>query len=412
MNVLWIVSNFPTPLNRTRGVFIQELAQRMGTRCRLIVLVMVPRYPPLPRYATQRHALEELQEGLESSASYDVQYVKVPYLPPWRLPENLAAGQGAVLAAVSALWCALTQKFRPDVIHAHMGLNSFTGATVSRLTRAPLVTTVNGSDINYGTQPRPGNGFRRWATLVGLRSSNTVVGVSQDLCRKVIGLGIPASRVVHVPNGFDASKFHPMDPAKARQELGLPPDGRIVLSVGNLVPVKATDLLIKALSSLNNTSDNVYLYCVGGGPEEQGLRSLARQEKVDHKVRLVGPRPHHEIPLWMNACDLFVMASRNEGWPSVLPEALACGKRVVGTAVGGIPEIIHDEALGELVEPGNAAALAGAISRNLDRPGNPEAICSYAKQFEWGIIVPRLLAIYASAVETGRRRSAESSTPP
>ena len=384
----------------------------MSTRCRLSVLAMVPRYPPLRRYATQRSALRELQGDFESNAGYEVGYVKVPYVPPWKLPENLAAGQDAVLAAVSASWSVLTQKFKPDVVHAHMGMNSFTGVSVSRLTKAPLVTTVNGSDINYRTQPRPGNGFRRWATLVGLRYSNTVVGISEDLCRKVVGLGIPESRVVHIPDGYDGSKFHPMDPARARQMLGLPPDGRIVLSVGNLVPVKATDLLIKALSSLNDTSDNVYLYCVGGGPEEQRLRSLARQKKVAHKVRLVGPRPHHEIPLWMNACDLFVMASRNEGWPSVLPEALACGKRVVGTAVGGIPEIIHSERLGELVEPGNATALAGAISRNLDRQSDSEAICSYAKQFEWGTIVPRLLAVYGSAVETGRRRSTELSTPP
>ncbi len=396
MKALWIVSNYPTPRNPTSGTFIKELAAKVGAACNLTVLVLVPLFPPTERYAAESRATAHLPDQ-SSMDTFTVKYLKVPYVPQWRLPESLATGLSSLLTTLFVLWWVIRRSIRPDLVHAHMGLNVFVGRVVGLWRIAPLVTTVNGSDINYGTQVRPGNGFRRWATLFGLRSSRRVIGISQALCQKVVSLGVPESRVVHIPDGFDKSRFYPMDQAEARRKLDLPVHGKILLSVGNLVPVKGLDVLIEAFGKCQQAAGDVRLYCVGGGSESRRLQAMVRDMRLTEEVFFPGRRPHPEVSLWMNACDLFVMSSRNEGWPSVLSEVLACGKPVVGTRVGGVPEIINEESLGELVDPDNPEALADAIDRNLQRRFDADAICEYAQQFDWSRIVPRVLEVYESA---------------
>ncbi|MBI4219907.1 MAG: glycosyltransferase [Chloroflexi bacterium] len=322
-------------------------------------------------------------------------------------------GIATILSGVCILWWTLTTRQRPDVVHGHMGLNAFTAALVARWRRVPLVTNMNGSDVNFGTEVRRGNRFRRWATILGLRSSRMVISISEDLTLKVIALGVSSLRVVHIPGGFDEAKFHPrvvhipdgFDEAKfrqiekneARRSLGLPTDGKIVLSVASLSRVKGPDVLLDAFGRCRSAG-GLDLYLVGDGPERDDLAAAARRVGLDGRVHFMGRRPHEEIPLWMSACDLFVMASRNEGWPSVLSEVLGCGRPVVATAVGGIPEIIKDGFLGELVEPENPEALAVAIDRNLGRSFDSEAISRYAEQFRWSAIVPRVMEVYKAVV--------------
>ena len=397
MNALWIVSNYPTPQNPGSGIFIQQRAAQVGIECQVSVLVRVPGFPPFGRYAAKRRALASLPDQ-ESRTRYKVYYLRVPYIPQGRWSENLVTGLTSVLSAAAAVWWARKRKVRPDLIHAHLGLNVFTAAVLARWLKVPLVTTMYGSDINYGTEVRRGNMFRRWATLFGLRASRVVMGVSDALCRRVVALGIPSSRVVQIPNGFDEAKFFPMDKNEARRRLGLPLKGRIMLSVANLVPVKGVDILVDAFSRSRSGAGDVALYCVGDGPETEQLRAAVKTNGLEGKVFFVGQRGHSEIPLWMNACDLFVMASRNEGWPTVLSEVLGCGRPVVATAVGGIPEIIRHDFLGELVEPERPEALADAIDLNLGREFDAAAICSYAEQFRWSNIVPRVLEVYKSVV--------------
>lgn len=392
MKVLWIASVFPTPGYPTRGVFIRELADNLASHCQLSVVVPVPRFPPLRRYKEERRALKSLPRRM-SGGGYEVAYVPVPYIPRWGLPESLVVGIATILSSVSILWWSLVTRARSDVVHGHMGLNAFTAAVVARWRRVPLVTTMNGSDVNLGTAVRRGNRFRRWATIFGLRSSRRVIGISEDLSRKVVALGVSPSRVVHIPDGFDEEKFHRIDRDEARRRLGLPTDGKIVLSVSSLSRVKGPDVLVDAFGRCR-FSGGLDLYLVGDGHERDNLATAARRGGLDGRVHFMGRRPHEEIPLWMNACDLFVMASRNEGWPSVLSEVLGCGRPVVATAVGGIPEIIKHSFLGELVEPENPEALAAAIDSNLGRSFDSEAISRYAEQFRWSAIVPRIMEVY------------------
>ncbi len=114
---------------------------------------------------------------------------------------------------------------------------------------------------------------------------------------------------------------------------------------------------------------------------------------------LAGGKPHNEIPLWMNACDLFVLPSLNEGNPTVMFEALGCGKPFVGTTVGGVPEVITSDAYGLLVEPADPGNLAENILVALDREWDQEAILRYAERFAWENIAKEIMGVYARVLD-------------
>lgn len=403
MNILWVASNYPTPRNPSSGVFISEQAVHIGPECELEVLALIPWFPPLARYAEQRRLLTVLPKRLRYP-SHTVKFLRVPYVPPWRLPEDAVTALTSIVVSLVARRWVRRRRGEPDLIHAHMGLNAFTGAMMARVVKVPLITTVYGSDINLGIRFPGGKRFRRWAQMFGLRSSQAVIGVSKALCREVVELGVSESKVHHIPNGFDESKFFAMNPAVVRSKLGLGLSEKIVLYVGNLVRVKGVDVLIDAFTRMRYLSGEVLLYCVGDGPDRGRLQAQAKECGLSQRVVFVGRRPHAEIPLWMNACDLFVMASRNEGWPTVLSEVLACGKPVVATAVGGIPEIVRHKFLGELVEPEAPAALAASMLRILRRQADSNAIQSYAQQFSWRRIAAEILRVYDAVSEGGEVR--------
>lgn len=115
---------------------------------------------------------------------------------------------------------------------------------------------------------------------------------------------------------------------------------------------------------------------------------------LNGRILLLGRRPHDEIPMWMNASDIFVLPSLGEGFPTVIPEALACGKPVIGTRVGGVPEALADPNVGILVDSRDSLALANAILTALKKKWQTEIIVNYAKRYSWGKIVEKILEIY------------------
>jgi len=152
--------------------------------------------------------------------------------------------------------------------------------------------------------------------------------------------------------------------------------------------------LIEAMSTLLEERDDLVLIIIGGGPLMNKYESLVNNLGLTDNIFLIGPKPHHEIPYWMGACDLFVLPSLNEGNPTVMFEALGCGRPFIGTKVGGIPDIITDEKLGMIVEPANTAALANAISKSLSINWDCGHIADYSKKYAWSNIVQETLKTY------------------
>jgi glycosyltransferase involved in cell wall biosynthesis len=194
-----------------------------------------------------------------------------------------------------------------------------------------------------------------------------VIAVSQDLADTVVRMGVHPDRVLPVYDGIDPDVFHPGPKAAARARLGLEPDQRRLLFIGNFYPVKGADVLLHACHRLRQRGLAFEVDLVGQGPEGEALRALVRRLGLDGVVGFRGAMPQAELADWYRAADVFVLPSHSEGVPNVLLEAMACHTPYVATSVGGIPEI-HVPRVGRLVPPNDPSALATGLADELSSP--------------------------------------------
>ncbi len=284
-----------------------------------------------------------------------------------------------------------------DIIHAHFTWPSgYAGVKLGKKFGVPVVVTAHGYDVyDLPFQNKYYLKKIKWT----LETSDHVIPVSRSNLDTIIEkLGIPENKVSLVPNGFDGMLFKLMDKEYTRKELGLPLDKKIVLSVGNLVPVKGHELLIRASKTILEKRKDILFVIVGGGLLRKKLESLVGELGVREHFLFAGPKPHDEIPLWMNAADLFVLPSLSEGNPTVMFEALSVGLPFVGTAVGGVPEVITSEDYGFLCPPRDSKCLAEKILIALEKDWDREKIRQYAGQFTWGRVAERILEVYSEVI--------------
>ena len=263
--------------------------------------------------------------------------------------------------------------------------DGFAAVIASRLLGVPCVVKLHGSDINIIAKlPGP-----RRLTAWALPRAERVVAVSRALADEVVALGVQRDRVSLVMNGVDAQLFHPRDRAAARAELGLP-EGPLALYVGNLKREKGVLDLKQAWADV--AVPGATLAIVGGGPARDDLAA-----GLPDTVRLAGPQPLATIPTWLAACDVLVLPSHAEGTPNVVLEALACGRRVVASRVGGIPDLIDRPELGTLVEPRDPRALGVALAHALRTPYDPEVVARLGARGGWAASAAALHAVLAEA---------------
>ena len=149
------------------------------------------------------------------------------------------------------------------------------------------------------------------------------------------------------------------------------------------------------------------LIIAGEGPERGRLEGLVSALGLGGRVRLPGAVHHEELPAWYQAADLFALASSREGWPNVLCEAQACGLPAVATRVWGIPEIIHSERLGVLVDDRSAEGLRTGLEAALSRPWDRALIESEGRARTWSRVAEELAAVFDAIVAGPDRRPAE-----
>jgi glycosyltransferase involved in cell wall biosynthesis len=289
--------------------------------------------------------------------------------------------------------CIKKHKIAFDIIHAHFTWSSgYVGSKLKETYAVPFIITTHGMDI-YDLPFK--NPFYKEKITRILNSADHIITVSQKNLASIRKLDIkkPVSVIL---NGYNASVFFPRDQKKCREELGLPQDKKILVNVAKLYDVvKGHEILIRAMREVTKKRDDIVCYIVGDGELKPSLENLIAELNLQHCVTIVGAKPHHEIPVWMNAGDVFVLPSLNEGNPTVMFECLGCGKPFIGTRVGGIPETISSDTYGLLSEPGNVQELAGNILASLSREWDPAAILAYSKQFTWENISKEILGIYA-----------------
>ena len=278
-----------------------------------------------------------------------------------------------------------------DLIHAHFTWSSgYVGARLKEKYGVPFVVTAHGEDIYR--LPFKDAVWRKNIEYV-LNTADAIITVSRSnhACIRKLDVKTP----VHViPNGFRSDLFCSSEMSECRRVLGLPIDRRILLTVGSLIPVKGQKYLIEAVSEIIREKNDILCVIVGDGGLRTTIERQLRSLGLEDHVMLAGAKPHNEIPLWINACDLFVLPSLNEGNPTVMFEVLGCGKPFVGTKVGGVPDIITSDTYGFLVNPADPRDLKEKILMALEHTWDRQAILSYATRYTWENIAEEIRGVY------------------
>ncbi len=297
------------------------------------------------------------------------------------------------LAAESSARMVLRRSVRFDVVHSHfLGLNCLIGMRLKEKFAKPLVITAYGGDA-YSIPLK--SSYSRKLAESTVRAADGLIAVSRTIAQHLVDFGAKPGNVRVIPTGFDGSLFSPTAGEGARSKLGLPAGKKILLDVANLVPQKGHRYLLESFSVLSKARSDLVLVLVGGGHLEGQIRLRARELDIEEKVIFAGPRPHDEIPAWINACDVFALPSISEGSPTVIPEAMACGKPVVATLVGGVPDVVTEGEEGYLVPAGDTIALGDAMARALDTRWDTEAITRRAASFSWDNLASSIVQVYS-----------------
>jgi teichuronic acid biosynthesis glycosyltransferase TuaC len=249
------------------------------------------------------------------------------------------------------------QRSQPvDLIHAHAPLPCGHAAMLlSAELGLPYVVSVHGLDA-FSTQQvsgRAGDWCRRISRRA-YRSSRRVVCVSEHVREQVLEGTGPTCRTSVVYNGVDPALFSPGPEPSS--------DGLTVLSVGNLIPIKGHELLIRAVASLANEFPTLSLEIIGDGAERSRLETLTKELKIVEHVRFPGRQSRREVAAAMRRCTVFALPSRYEGLGCVYLEAMSVGKPVIGCRGQGIAEIIQHGSNGFLVGPDNERELTLALA--------------------------------------------------
>jgi glycosyltransferase involved in cell wall biosynthesis len=263
---------------------------------------------------------------------------------------------------LSAAWrlSRVIKRLQPDILHAH----------------DPHAVAVSALAVSMGTQtvkPRlvasrrvdfhlARNALSRWK----YRQVDLFICASDAIRRMLVADGIPKTRAVTVHEGIDLARVEAVPRAELHQELWLPHDAPIVGNVAALVPHKGQRHLVDAVAEVLRHQPDARFVIAGEGELRDSLRHQIRQHRLEKHVVLAGFRP--DVLSVHKAFDIFVMSSVTEGLGTSLLDAMACGKPVVATSVGGIPEVVVHGETGFLVPPRDPAALAGAIVQLLSDP--------------------------------------------
>ena len=294
-----------------------------------------------------------------------------------------------------------------DVVHGHCGEDIAVlplARLAARRHRCPLVITIHAS-VRHNM--RVTSARTAWLRLAGgpaecraLTAADIVIALTRPAADRLMRDGIPEPRIRVIPPGYDPDLFATAaDAPDPFPDLGRPRVGY----VGRIAPQKDVGTLISAFGRLTTPA---CLLIVGDGPGRRAAEAQARP--LAGPVRFTGFAPHARIPAVLRHIDQLVLATRYEELPSVLIEAMAAGLPVIASRVGGIPALVDYDVNGLLVPPGDAAALAAAITRVLTEPGTAARLAAAARQtaqqYTWPALARQVAAVYQQV--TGKPRPA------
>ncbi len=242
----------------------------------------------------------------------------------------------------------------------------------------PLSIKARGADISLW-------GHKSYANrkmVAAARQAAGLLAVSEALAGDKAAIGLPRDKITIHYTGLDHALFRPLGRERSRkrmaEEFGIGADGRLIATVGALIPRKGQHFVIEALEQLPGAQ----LVLVGKGEDEAALRQLARDKGLENRVHFLGLLDHTRLPVVLSAADAMVLPSASEGLANAWVEALACGTPLVITNAGGAKELVTSATAGRIVER-NANAIAAGVQEVLSAGYAPEDVAAGAAHFSW-----------------------------
>ena len=402
MKVLSITSSYPRYDGDPTAPFIESITRYVAARGHTVHLV-----------------LPENREWKRPATEDGVSYHPYRYSPrrtwtPWGYSESLEGGIRikrrlyalAPAVAASALWTCdrLLSRRGFDLVHAHWVVpNGPIGALVARRHKLPLVISLHGSDVSVSQQ----SGWIGRLARSSFARAAAVTAPSQDLLDRARALGALGSMEL-IPYGADAQAFavEPATRERVREQLGLSSDHTVVCGIGRFVHWKGFDYLIDAFAKASLALPRLRLVFVGDGDLRQDLSARASSLGVGETVTFAGMASRDEMPGYLAAADIVVVPSIHydgyvDGLPNVALEAMAAGKPLIATRVGGLAHLVHSGDNGLLVDERDSDGLADAI---LALARDPELSARLAASgqalirdsMSWNIVAERFISVYES----------------
>jgi len=383
LRVLAITKIFPNAAEPLSAPFNRQQFAALRERCDLDVMATIPWFPGARLVARWSSAGKlAAVPHREMIAGIAVSHPRTMFVP------RVAHATWGPLYAASIAPALARYRGEVDVVLGSWAYpDGFAAVIAARVLGVPAVVKLHGSDVHLNAQLPGARRMMSWA----LPRAARVVAVSRPLADAVVQLGVPREHVAIVMNGVDVELFHPRDRAAARAELGLP-DGPLAVYVGNLKPEKGVLDLVDAWRHVSEPAASLAL--VGGGPLRAEVTARAAASRG---VRVIGPEPLARVPLWLAAADVVVLPSHSEGTPNVVLEAFASGRRVVATAVGGVPDLVTTPVLGVLVPPRDPARLGDALARALRTPYDAAEVARLGAPGSWAASADALHEVLAAA---------------
>lgn len=391
-NILALSYLFPNRVHPTYGVFVYNRLRAVQQFCNIKVIAPIQWYPLM-------HFIRGTLWGTHIPFRDEIDGFEI-YHPRFAVIPRYLKG----IDAITFFWAVRTvvgklEKggFNFDLIDVHWTYPDIVaGYLLARKAGKKFIVTVRGHEALYQEERT----LRRWLVAFFLRRADMVVTLSAELRDKVVGLGVDPDKVRIVLNGVDLSCFHPLDSVACRRQLGLPIDKKILLSVGRLTEGKGHQELIRIMPEISKM-EGTELYIIGGvNPEDdfsQVLRTMISELKLSN-VHLVDKVAHEMLPIWYNAANLFCLATKREGCPNALLEALACGTPVVVTDVGAVGALVVHGENGFLAHPEQNSSLAEIISSSLNRNWDRERIAALMNEWDWSKCAQQVVEIYGQCL--------------
>ncbi len=255
----------------------------------------------------------------------------------------------------------------------------------------PVVAMGVGSDVH-----NIGDRFSAMHTRTVLREADFLVAISDDLRKRMVAMGAPPEKTRTILSGCELSVFHSSDRLDARRKLHIDPGVEAVVYIGRMDVKKGLRELVEAAVSLHPLRPDLHVYMIGEGPDRPLIEGAIQANNAAGYIHALPGCAFDDVAVWMAASDLVTLPSYMEGCPNVVLEALACGRPVVATNVGGIPEVLSDE-YGCLVPPRDSSRLAQALASVLDKAWDANAISAHGSR-SWETVAAELSEIFSSLV--------------